>query len=87
MEPHFMKDEALNDMLDVLKDISSYPSVQEITIMMKITEKAIALYPCAYCGKDISDGVLSNGEMFCNDEHKFLNALKKSSALDNKEKV
>jgi hypothetical protein len=25
--------------------------------------------------------------MFCNDEHKFLNALKKSSALDNKEKV
>jgi hypothetical protein len=76
-----MKDETLNDMLDVLKDIGNYLS------MIKSTKKAIALYPCVYCGKDISDGVLSKGEMFCNDEHKFLNALKKSSALDNKEKV
>jgi hypothetical protein len=87
MEPQFMDNETLSDMLDVLKDIGSYLSVREMTTLMKSEDRAVALYPCAYCGKDISDGVLSNGEMFCNDEHKFLNALKKSSALDNKEKV
>lgn len=34
---------------------------------------------CAYCGREVVEGVVSNGKIFCTPRHTFLNKLKESS--------